>query len=68
MKPGLTPSEERAEALATAYAQGFNDARSGCADLLAALVQARREYGAYGSLSGETLTQVDSAIAKAEGR
>jgi hypothetical protein len=30
--------------------------------LEAALKQARREYGAFGSLSGETLVQMDQAI------
>lgn len=34
-------------------------------DLVAALTQARREYGAFGRLSGEALVQMDAAIAKA---
>ncbi len=34
-------------------------------DLLAVLKQARREYGAFTSISGETLVQIDAVIAKA---
>ncbi|TIL30010.1 hypothetical protein [Mesorhizobium sp.] len=33
------------------------------ADLIACLRQARREYAAFGHLSGETLVQIDNALA-----
>lgn len=33
--------------------------------LRAAVIQARREYGAFGSLSGETLAQMDAACWRA---
>lgn len=37
-------------------------------ELLAAAKQARREYGAFGRLSGETLVQIDAAVRRAEGQ
>lgn len=33
-------------------------------ELLETLIQARREYGAFGSLSGQTLIEIDKAIRK----
>lgn len=36
-------------------------------DLLKALSQMRREWGGFGTLSGETLEQADRAITKAKG-
>jgi hypothetical protein len=68
---GFEVVTEDGETINQGFRETFSeaDARliSSAPELLEALTQMRREWGAFGKVSGETLIQADAAISKAEG-